>query len=526
MPGMLVLFENARDGSLEVSVKSMDPTNNFSAGFVRVGSLPSGSRGLAAVAITKEDVIVAFSASIPKSQDNMDREHPGSSGREYTSMPVRSEGSWKTLQKATVFCATIDLSGSEPKLEGEHFDVLSGLDGQEHRPFGGVHLDRQGLAVIIGAHTPKVEEIPLTNILFMPLHAISRQYYTSRKILQVPGFHGASYSPTRSPIAGSLVFLQKRETWLEDDSSLVVVCEELYPNLKYSYHEIYRDEAQQLLLSPQKIELTADGVLCFLAEDRGEMRLFHTRKTKAMRLVAEPLTSGWSISSFLLLSDTLILLSGSTVTLPRHWATLSIPGNVLSTIYTGTDESDQLELDKITFESIEWPGADDLPVQAWLVKPPNFTPEKRYPLLYCIHGGPNAAFTNAWATSYWANWNFALFVAQGYVVVAPNFSGSTGFGQEYAKRVVGEHGGKPYVDLEKGMDFIENRMPFVDTERAVALGISYGGYMINRIQGQPLGRRFKALVAESGLLNTAALYVSVSMSVRRLPLIRLPRAWT
>jgi dipeptidyl aminopeptidase/acylaminoacyl peptidase len=100
----------------------------------------------------------------------------------------------------------------------------------------------------------------------------------------------------------------------------------------------------------------------------------------------------------------------------------------LSPIKEGTQEENDLVLTKTTFESIEWPGADDVPVQAWLVKPRDFDSKKQYPLLYCIHGGPNAAFNNVWASGYWRNWKFVLLAEQGFVVVAPNASGSSSFG--------------------------------------------------------------------------------------------------
>lgn len=510
----IVVFESTEFDSVDVHVVSLHDDSHEEISFVRGGNLSNGARGLGAVATLDHKAITVFSAPVSRPATGRVNLHPESSGREYTSMPVRTEGSWITSQRTSLFCAEIEFpeSGSQPRLMNGWFDTLQGLNDQEYRPFGGIHLNKHGLSLIIGAHVPTITEIPLTNVYYVPTQAILQQNHLICKKLQPAGFYGASYSPRVSPDGNKMVFLQKRNSWLEDEASLIVVCENLQSTPTFSSYEIYRDEARKILLSPQKVELSADGTgFYFLAEDRAEMRLFYASPSTETRLVAQPLTSGWSIASFHLL-DSAILLSGSTMTLPRHWATLSIPDLVLSTICKGAAESDQLELDRVQFESIEWPGADDMPVQAWIIKPRNFQPTKRYPLLYCIHGGPNAGFTNAWASSYWANWNFALFAEQGYVVVAPNFSGSTGFGQEYARRVINEHGGKPYVDLEKGFDYIEAHLPFVDTTRAVALGISYGGYMVNWIQGQPLGRRFKALVTESGLLNTAGLYVSPQTS--------------
>lgn len=508
MSNAIVLFDGPDGGLVKVLVLSLNGDDNNSVKVQQAGKVPAEAQGLGAVIVSDHKALIVYSA--PSHVDGEISRHPGSSGRDYTKMPVRTEGLWITSRKTTVYCAYIEFCAAEPHLEDSCFDALLGLDEQEYEPFGGIHLNRQGLAIIAGAHVPSIAEIPGSTIYYMPLSAIAQKNPLARKKLQPPGFKGASYCPRISHDGRRLVYLQKRRSWLEDEANLVVICDDLEGDPTFTTYEIYQDEAHEVLLSPQKVETTPDwSGIYLLAEDRAEMRLFYVRLAHETTLRAEPLTFGWSILAFHLLGST-ILLSGNTMTNPRHWAILDISKRVLSTISTGTTESDRLELNKVTFESIEWPGADDLPVQAWIVKPRDFDPAKRYPLLYCVHGGPNAAFTSAWAANYWANWNFVLYAEQGYVVVAPNFSGSTGFGEKYARRVMGEWGGKPYVDLERGLDFIQQNLFFVDTSRAIALGISYGGFLVNWIQGQPLGRRFRALVVECGFGNTTALYVSLS----------------
>lgn len=99
-------------------------------------------------------------------------------------------------------------------------------------------------------------------------------------------------------------------------------------------------------------------------------------------------------------------------------------------------------------------------------------------------------------------WNPAIYASAGYVVVMPNPTGSTGYGQALTDAIACNWGGRPYEDLEKCFEHVAANMPFVDMDRAVALGASYGGYMINWIQGHPLGRRFKALVYHDGIFST------------------------
>jgi dipeptidyl aminopeptidase/acylaminoacyl peptidase len=113
--------------------------------------------------------------------------------------------------------------------------------------------------------------------------------------------------------------------------------------------------------------------------------------------------------------------------------------------------------------------------------------------------GPQASWLDSW--SY--RWNPAVMAEQGYVVVCPNPTGSTGYGQEFTDAIQGQWGGLPYQDLVLGFDYLSKNQPYIDTDRAVALGASYGGFMMNWIQGQPLGRKFKAIVCHDGVFSMA-----------------------
>jgi dipeptidyl aminopeptidase/acylaminoacyl peptidase len=147
-------------------------------------------------------------------------------------------------------------------------------------------------------------------------------------------------------------------------------------------------------------------------------------------------------------------------------------------------------------ESFWFTGALGDKVQGFLVRPPNFDPNKKYPVKFLIHGGPQGAWGDDW--SY--RWNPELFAANGYVVVMINFHGSTGYGQKFIDAINGDWGGAPFEDLMKGLDYAEQHYPFIDKDRECALGASYGGYAINWILGHT--DRFKCLVSHDGIFNT------------------------
>jgi dipeptidyl aminopeptidase/acylaminoacyl peptidase len=159
------------------------------------------------------------------------------------------------------------------------------------------------------------------------------------------------------------------------------------------------------------------------------------------------------------------------------------------------------QIDMQPLESFTFKGANNEEVQGFMVKPPGFDPNKKYPLKFLIHGGPQGAWGNEWTY----RWNAELFAATGsYVAVMINFHGSTGYGQKFTDSISGDWGGKPYVDLMKGLDYVEKTYPFIDKDREAALGASYGGYMANWLLGHT--NRFKCIVSHDGIFNAESAY--------------------
>ena len=168
-----------------------------------------------------------------------------------------------------------------------------------------------------------------------------------------------------------------------------------------------------------------------------------------------------------------------------------------------THMNDQLlsKIDMQPLESFTFKGANNDDVQGFMVKPTGFDPSKKYPLKFLIHGGPQGAWGNEWTY----RWNAELFAATGnYVVVMINFHGSTGYGQKFTDSISGDWGGKPYVDLMKGLDYVGKTYPFIDKNREAALGASYGGYMANWLLGHT--NRLKCIVSHDGMFNAESAY--------------------
>jgi dipeptidyl aminopeptidase/acylaminoacyl peptidase len=131
------------------------------------------------------------------------------------------------------------------------------------------------------------------------------------------------------------------------------------------------------------------------------------------------------------------------------------------------------------------------PVQVWVTYPPNFTPRKKWPLLHSIHGGPHSAHVDGWHF----RWNAQVFAAQGYVVAGVNYHGSSGFGQQWLETITGDYGTREYADIEAATDFLL-RQRYIDRQRLVASGGSYGGYMVAYMNGHT--ERYRTYVCHAG----------------------------
>ncbi|KUM52755.1 alpha/beta hydrolase family protein [Rheinheimera sp. EpRS3] len=155
------------------------------------------------------------------------------------------------------------------------------------------------------------------------------------------------------------------------------------------------------------------------------------------------------------------------------------------------------------YEQFSFKGANDETVYGYLVKPWDFDANKKYPMAFLVHGGPQGSFGNMFNE----RWNAQMYAAKGYAVVMVDFHGSTGYGQAFTNSISRDWGGKPLEDLRKGFDYIVQAQPWIDGSRACALGASYGGYMMNWIAGNwPTG--FKCLVNHAGLYDMPSFYGS------------------
>ena len=268
-------------------------------------------------------------------------------------------------------------------------------------------------------------------------------------------------------------------------------------------------------LSPESIKwANSNDELYLVAEEEARSRLFKIelgdllRSDKPSVYIPVRLTSNGSVLGVHMTSaspkERRLFLNTSSFVEISNFEMLCTASQRSTSVSSLSDRGSKFGLSQSQIGEFYFKGNDGHNVHSWIIKPSFFEQGKTYPLAFIVHGGPVSAWTENWST----RWNLPVFAEQGYIVVAPNPTGSTGFGQDFVDAIRGEWGHKCYIDLVKCFEHVKENMLFVDTTRAVALGASFGGYMMNWIAGQPFAKKFKTLVVHDGIWSLSTLYAS------------------
>jgi len=292
-------------------------------------------------------------------------------------------------------------------------------------------------------------------------------------------------SPAYSPDSRYVAYLAMTVPGFEADRQQIM----LYERATGRRRSLTPDWA----LSVDAISWTPDSkALIAEVEERGGVSLYRIELPNGRRsvLVSGGVNRAVSVSPR---GEEMVFLRTSADRPPEVWAANWATGAGLRAL-TKVNAELLADVALTPLEPFAFVGALGDSVRGWIMKPPGFDPQRKYPLVYLLHGGPQSAWNDEWH----ARWNYAMFAARGYVVAAVNFHGSTGYGQGFTNSISQHWGDYPYEDLMKGLDVLVG-YPWVDGSRVGAAGASYGGYMIYWMAGQT--NRFRTLVAHDGIFN-------------------------
>jgi len=336
------------------------------------------------------------------------------------------------------------------------------------------------------AYTSNIDEVEATStnneIFLVPIGG-----GTAKKISTSPG---SDSIPRYSPDGKSIAWRSQARGGYESDRFTLTVYGRASEKSQIATQDFDRSVGSFVWAPDSK-------TVYFSAEDHGEAPIYRLslgqkQPAEVARLHADDLIFGPE--------GKFLYLTRNSIQSPNEIWRLDVAQQSEPTAVTHLNDQALSHIAMQPLEPFAFKGAENAEVQGFLVRPPNFDKQKKYPAKFLIHGGPEGAWGDDW--SY--RWNPELFAANGYVVVMINPHGSTGYGQKFTEGVVGDWGGKPFADLMKGLDYAEKTYPFIDKDREAALGASYGGYMINWILGHTT--RFKCLVSHDGMFNTESAF--------------------
>lgn len=403
------------------------------------------------------------------------------SGQLYDKLFVRHWDTWKDGRRSHVF--VMPINGGEP------IDLMKGMEADSpSKPFGGMEeiaFTPDSKSLIFTARVARREEAWSTNLdLYLaPVDGSSKpQCLTTNN-------QATDTQPVFSPDGKTLAYLAMSRAGYEADRLRIV--------LRNWAEGKERVLAESWDRSPNFIVWSPDGKTIYAAAGNlGQTALFaiDVASGKASTLVKDGHVTSVGIAGTRLVYGLDHLRS---------------PSELYSVLMNGKDARaiTRINAEKIAAtrmgepEQFSFKGWNDETVHAYVVKPVDFDANKKYPIAFLIHGGPQGSFGN----DFHYRWNPQAYAGAGYAAVMVDFHGSTGYGQAFTDAIRGDWGGKPLVDLQKGLAATLVKYPWMDGNRVGALGASYGGYMINWIAGN-WNDRFKCLVSHDGNLDERMAY--------------------
>jgi dipeptidyl aminopeptidase/acylaminoacyl peptidase len=402
----------------------------------------------------------------------------------------RHWNAWDDATRSHLFVANIADIAVRDLVPGAEYDVPPG-------PFGGSEgyaWSPDGRELAYSAKLPARDEAWSTDV---NLYTVPATGGTSRVVTS--DSRGADQNPVYSPDGRWIAYVSQARAGFEADKLRLMLMDratgasrELLPGWDRSAdsHQ-FTDAGKSLLIVAN--DRGRDRVLTVALDANGA-----ARSAAPTVLVGDMNNVGPTLSRD---GRTMVWLRDAADRPAELWVR-SVQARGQTVLRALTHHNDALvsQLALAPAEDLWFRGANGDSVHAYLVRPPNQEPGRRYPLILLVHGGPQGAWLDQWH----GRWNYAMFAATGAAVLAVNPRGSTGYGQTFTDDVSKDWGGKAYEDLMKGVDAALVAHPWLDGSRLGAAGGSYGGYMVNWIGGH--SDRFRALVSHAGVFNLENMY--------------------
>lgn len=391
---------------------------------------------------------------------------------------------WRDRKRTHVFVV--------PSNGGDARDVTPGdYDSPPYGASSGVDytFSPDGSSIVFLRNPDKVEAISTNSDVYIaPLNGGSPRNITA-------GMNGYDASPTYTPDGKYLLFRSQPRAAFEADRWRIM----RYNPANGEIVELTTGFDQQV----SEMAVTSDSkTIYFTAGERGREPIFSVPVEPNFRLriathVKKVVDGVYAGTPNISRDGSTLVFAGSSLTSPNEIMRSNSNGTGITPLTT-INKAALAPFGLRKAEDLDWRGGLNAKVHGFLVKPANFDPAKKYPLVVLIHGGPQGAWNDSWST----RWNPQVWANQGYVIFMPNPRGSTGYGQKFVDEISGDWGGKVTVDIMNGVAEVI-KSPYIDKNRIGAAGASYGGYMVDWLLGHNNDPRFKfkAFLSHAGVYN-------------------------
>jgi dipeptidyl aminopeptidase/acylaminoacyl peptidase len=451
---------------------------------VKLGTVPGGFSGFK-VAPTGDKLLVWADRKpgAPSLEPAMVKRDPNAgSGRTYAQLFVRHWDTWSNGDRSQLFVLPFGAQGAS----GNGTPIIGKLIGDTpSKPFGGgeeLAWSPDGKTIYFALREAGRIEPLSTNLDIFAAPADG----SAPPVNLTPDNDGTDTLPTVSPDGKWLAWASMARAGYESDRQVL----KLRNLATGEVRALTRDWDR----SVASIAWAPDGKRLYVtAQDTQEQPIFavDAASGKVTRLTGEGV-----VSAVVPTSDG-VVYSMNSLTAPDDFYRLK--GKQQERL-TQVNAARLAGIDLPKVERFSFTGANNDKVWGYAVRPASLAAGAKAPIAFIVHGGPQGSSNNSW--SY--RWNPAVFAGAGYAVVSVDFHGSTGYGQAFTDAIQNNWGGWPLEDLQKGLAAAEAKFSWLDGGNACALGASYGGYMMNWIEGQ-WPDRFKCIVQHDGVFDARAM---------------------